>query len=107
MLYPKKTRDQIKDLPEFDENAKYTPEQLELYATKLLLTQRNQYGIDTDGPQWLLPEQFRYRYRREILNKNGVPDPGLYSGIYFRAHPKGRKLSSKDARENQAASFYA
>lgn len=106
MPYAKSVREQVKELPEFDPKKKYTPRQLELYATKLLFDQKDSRGkfLD-DGPIWLSDDQFQTRWKREIINQEGVPDPALVSGIYNRTHPQGRKVNSKQAREG-GASFY-
>lgn len=74
---------------EFDSNHEfeYTREELGLIADKILWDNR-----DWDRFPILFRNQIKRRYQREIYNVNGVPDPEIVSGIYWRAHPQGRKL---------------
>lgn len=50
----------------------------------------------------LFEEHIYQRRRREILNQNGVPEPGLVQGTYWKSHPEGRKINSKEARAKGA-----
>ena len=55
------------------------------------------------------------RKRREIVVRDGVPDPAYtmdrwgkrtIHGIYNRAHPQGRKVNSESARARHGASYF-
>jgi hypothetical protein len=54
----------------------------------------------------LLEEHLRERRSREIYTEIGTPDPSIVRGLYFRAHPEGRKLSSAAQRRDSAAGFF-
>jgi hypothetical protein len=54
----------------------------------------------------LFDEHIYQRQRREILNENGIPEPGLVQGIYNRVHPEGRKVNSEEQRRKHGASWY-
>lgn len=62
-------------------------------------------GIGGDNPI-LFQEHLYQRQKREILNENGVPEPGLVQGMYYRAHPEGRKINSEEQRKKHGASYY-
>lgn len=46
------------------------------------------------------------RKRREIMVASGIPDPGLVSGLYNRAHPQGRRVNTPEHRKATGSSFY-
>lgn len=62
-------------------------------------------GIGGDNPI-LFEEHLYSRKRREIYNQNGVPDPSINEGMFWRTHPQGRKVNSDDQRKRHGASFY-
>lgn len=64
-----------------------------------------QRGIRGDDPI-LFEDHYIDRRRREIFNVRGTPDPEIEAGLYNRAHPKGRKMSSPESRKKHGASFY-
>lgn len=47
----------------------------------------------------LFEEHIFQRRRREILNINGVPDPAIQAGVYWRPHQNGRTVNSEQARK--------
>ena len=55
----------------------------------------------------LFEEHLHSRRRREIYAAAGQVDPSIVSGLYYRAHPQGRKINSLKARTEQGASYYA
>lgn len=97
----------------FEEGKDYTPRELEQLADQLLRAEARsidpetgkERGIGGDKPI-LFEEHIHQRRRREILNENGVPDPALGRGLYFRTHPEGRKVNSEEARKKHGASYY-
>jgi len=62
-------------------------------------------GIGGENPI-LFAEHLYQRQKREILNENGIPEPALASGMYYRAHPEGRKINSEEQRRKHGASYY-
>ena len=62
-------------------------------------------GIGGDNPI-LFEEHFASRKRREIYTTIGTPDPSIQQGMYYRTHPQGRKVNSKEQRKKNGASFY-
>lgn len=62
-------------------------------------------GIRGDNPI-LFEEHLYARRRREIHNENGVPDPSIAQGMYFRTHPQGRKVNSEESRKRHGSSYY-
>lgn len=61
-------------------------------------------GLRGDDPI-LFPEHVYQRRRREILNKNGAPDPSLQEGMYWKPHPEGRKVNSVQSRKAGSGYF--
>jgi len=57
--------------------------------------------------QILFEEHIIARKRREIFCENGVPDPGIVSGLYNRTHKDGRRVNSEESRKKHGASFYS
>jgi hypothetical protein len=62
-------------------------------------------GIGGDYPI-LFEEHFASRKRREIYTSIGTPDPSIQQGMYYRTHPQGRKVNSKEQRKKNGASYY-
>jgi hypothetical protein len=114
MAFRKSEIEQAKELPAFDPSKKYTDRQLELYATKMLLEERSEIAekreagetVSDDGPMWLNQAQIDMRHRREIITRDGTPDPNIVQGIYNRTHPEGRKVNSDEQRKKNGAAFY-
>lgn len=101
------------DVIEFDPNAEYSARDLEQLADQLLRAHARsidpetgkERGIGGEDPI-LFADHLYQRQKREILNENGVPEPGLVSGIYYRTHPEGRKVNSDDQRKKNGASYF-
>lgn len=99
---------------EFDEDkSDYTARELEQLADQLLRAQARSIDPETGKERGiggenaiLFEEHIHQRHRREIMNENGVPDPSIARGMYFRTHPQGRKVNSDEARSKHGASFY-
>jgi len=91
----------------------YSNRDLEQLADQLLRAQAREVnpetgkerGIGGEDPI-LFAEHIYQRQKREILNENGVPEPGLVRGIYNRTHPEGRKVNSPEQRKRNGASWY-
>ena len=103
-----------KERIEFDPNKDdYTAKELEQLADQFLRDDARsidpetgkERGIGGDDPI-LFDEHLYQRQKREILNENGVPEPGLVQGIYYRTHPEGRKINSEEQRKKHGASYY-
>jgi hypothetical protein len=97
----KRTKEIEKYVPEFDPEITYSADQLELLADRLLLDDpcRDYRSIH-------IGDQLIDRKRHEIYNANGVPDPSIESGLYWRTHPNGRAWNSRKRREETDAGFY-
>jgi len=98
---------------EYEEGKEYTPKELEQLADQLLRAHANSVDPDTGkkrgigGEDPILFAQHLYeRQKREILNENGVPEPSLVQGMYYRTHPEGRKVNSEEQRKKHGAAFY-
>lgn len=91
---------------EFSLEKEYTPGELD-YFTDMILRADIRAGnkLRGDNPI-LLREHMKTRYKREIYNQNGIPDPSIEQGMYFRTHPEGRKVNSEEARKKHGASYY-
>lgn len=61
---------------------------------------------ELDHPMILNEDMYDRRKRREIYCKEGVPDPEIVSGLYWRTHPQGRKVNSEEQRRTNGASYY-
>jgi len=98
---------------EYEEGKTYTARELEQLANQFLRDDANSIdeetgkrkGIGGENPI-LFDEHIYQRQRREILNENGIPEPGLVKGLYDRTHPEGRKVNSPEARAKHGASWY-
>lgn len=98
---------------EYEEGKEYTPKDLERLADQMLRDDARtidpdtgkERGIGGENPI-LFDEHIYQRQKREILNENGVPEPGLVQGIYYRSHPEGRKVNSEEQRKRNGASYY-
>lgn len=98
----------------FDPNkTDYTDREKEILADQLLREQAREIDPETGKPRGiggedpiLFAEHIYQRQKREILNENGVPEPGLVQGLYIRSHPEGRKINSEEQRRKNGASYY-
>ena len=82
---------------------KYSQRELLLMAEKILLEDPKPRD---EHPVWLSVSQLIDRSRREIYVGDGVPDPSIASGYYWRTHPQGRKVNSDEQRRRNGAGFY-
>lgn len=96
-----------------EEDEHYTPGELDLMADEILRAHSRSIDPDTGrpigigaDPPILFEEHIYSRKRREIYNQNGVPDPNIVSGIYWRTHPQGRKVTTPEQRKKNGASWY-
>lgn len=92
---------------------KYSSFELDEMATEILRAQARATDPETGKPRGiagenpvLFEEHLYSRKRREIYNQNGVPDPSINEGMFWRTHPQGRKVNSNDQRKKHGASFY-
>lgn len=98
---------------EFEDGKDYNAKELEQLADQWLRDDARsvdeetgkERGIGGENPI-LFAEHLYQRQKREILNENGVPEPGLVQGIYYRAHPEGRKINSEEQRKRNGASYF-
>mgnify|MGYP000287601366 CR=1 FL=1 len=95
--------------PEWDQfslEGQFTPSQLD-HFTDMILRADVRAGNKLKGENPILfQEHIKTRYKREIYNQNGIPDPSIQQGIFYRTHPEGRKVNSEEARKTHGASFY-
>lgn len=95
--------------PEWDQfslEGQFTPGQLD-HFTDMILRADVRAGNKLKGENPILfQEHIKTRYKREIYNQNGIPDPSIQQGIFYRTHPEGRKVNSEEARKTHGASFY-
>ena len=103
-----------KDDPlDYDEDRSYSAKELEQLADQLLRAHANSVDPETGkkrsigGKNSILFAQHLYeRQKREILNENGVPEPSLVKGFYYRTHPEGRKVNSPEQRQKHGAAYF-
>lgn len=88
------------EVPDFQEGIDYTPRELLLLAEKMLIKDPKPVN---EAPAILLIPHLRDRQKREIYNQNGVPDPSICEGLYWRTHPQGRIVRPEG---NTDRSFY-
>lgn len=62
--------------------------ELEEEATRILKQDRKDRGVtkQSEKRDWLTPVQLEHRLSKEIYTSVGVPDKGLFQGIYRRAY---------------------
>jgi hypothetical protein len=94
-----------KEVPDFDPDLAdiYSQRALQLLAEKILLMDPKP---STEDPMWLNGEMYIRRAKREIFVADGIPDPAIVSGLYWRTHPQGRKVNSDERRKNHGDSYY-
>lgn len=102
-----------KDTLVIEENNKYTGTELDLMADDILRAHSRATSPETGKPNGikgdapiLFEEHIYARKRREIYNQNGVPEPSINEGMFWRPHPQGRKVNSDEQRRRHGASFY-
>ena len=102
----------LRTVPEWDPKATYTPNELLLQAERFLCLDPKPLQED---PAVLRLDRLQERTRREIYNENGIPDPSIVQGLYWRSHPQGRSFkegwvpdqgSTKEGGRNNASGFY-
>ena len=109
---PSRPKDRIDWDEEKADEGGYSAREVALLADQFLRDDANSIdeetgkkrGLKGDNPI-LFEEHIYQRRRREILNQNGVPEPGLVQGLYWRTHPEGRKVNSQEARKKGAAHY--
>lgn len=90
---------------EYREGIKYSREELALLAEKYLIEDPRR---SNDDPPILLEAHLRERHRKEIYANDGVVDPEIQSGLYWRTHPQGRGwMTPEERRKSDSAGFYA
>lgn len=92
-----------REVEDYVEGEDYSDDELILLAEKILLTDPKS---PTEDPMWLHGEMYYHRIRREIYCAVGTPDPSIESGLYWRTHPNGRKVSTDEQRKVYGHSFY-
>jgi len=70
-----------------------------LLAEKILLEDPKP---PTEEPMWLNANMYLSRSKREIFVGNGIPDPSITHGLYWRSHPQGRKLNDRSINNKKA-----
>lgn len=90
-------------VPNWDDQIDYTPDQLLLQAERILCLDPTPFQ---EHPVILRWDRLKERKKREIYNKNGIPDPSICQGMYWRAHPQGRKFNTSEKRKASALGFY-
>lgn len=89
----------------------YTPRELSMIADQLLADDANAIDPETGkrkgikGDNAILLSE-RQDYDKWVQNKNGYPEPEIASGMYWRTHPEGRKVNSKEQREKNGAGWW-
>jgi hypothetical protein len=90
-----------------DPKKKYTPSELDSITTYLLRQEIRMGRSQLKGENPILfDDHIKNRQKREIQNSQGTPDPAFGAGIYYRSHPRGRKVNSPEARKKFGASYY-
>lgn len=51
-------------------------------------------------------KQMHAARKREIPNENGVPDPSMGQGMFWRSHPHGRRVATPREREEWGAGYH-
>lgn len=92
-------------IPDYDPKLEfqYTRNELNYLAENMLLNDPKPFN---EPPYWLPVGIYMKRLKREIYTAAGTPDPSIVSGLYWRTHPNGRKVSSDEQRKKNSASFY-
>lgn len=101
------------------EKTDYSSKDLEAYAETLLREDMTSRKLRPKDTGILFDDHIASRKQREVYNKWGVPlvdgaiqqtETGRYKGdgqtLYWRTHPQGRKVNSKDQRSRNGAGWY-
>lgn len=91
-----------REIPDYEEGRSYNDREMILLAEKIIL---QDIEARPDGPCVLTASAYLRRTKREIYSNQGVVDPAYAAGLYFRAHPNGRKLHTK-AQRRDGEGFY-
>lgn len=96
-----------------DPDREYTPRELEELATEILKEDAKQNRNIREHPAILFDDHLYHRKKREILADAGTLDGTLTNELspdgqrmYFRTHPKGRKVNTAEHRKQHGASYY-
>lgn len=89
-----------------DPKRNYTPGELDQVSTAVLRADAKSGNHIKGKNPILFEEHIKNRHRREIFNKEGVPDPAFGQGQFNRTHPQGRKVNSEEQRKKNGAAFY-
>lgn len=102
---------ELPDPDEFDSSKTYSGNQLEAFATAILMADRRDSYVENQGGKlmhrdghdaqreqypWLSPERLSHRRKREIYVKVGTPDPSVEQGSFYRSHPSGVDVKRED-----------
>lgn len=100
-------------MSEFSENEELTSWQLDRFADRLLWDDIEEGNDHCQEPYILMYEHLKERRKREIYVTSGKPDKVLMASLsadeqfmYWRTHPKGRSVNSKEQREKNGAGWY-
>jgi hypothetical protein len=93
------------EVPDFDPalEFEYTQRELLLLAEKMLLEDKKPAE---EHPVWLNVAKIKDRLKHEIYCANGIPDPSIVQGLYWRTHPNGRPWVPEDIRRATGSGFY-
>jgi hypothetical protein len=112
MSWHRYQKEESVDYSTFDTKEEYTDKELEAYSTALLREDQKE-NKNSGDTGILFEEHLQSRRRREVYTKAGVPDDAITSGLskdgqmmYWRTHPEGRKVNSKQQRKDNGASFF-
>lgn len=72
--------------------------ELEEEADRILSEGRRGVTKHSEMKDYLSPSQLERRRAREITNKNGFPEAGLFQGLAKRAYAPGRDKGPRDLR---------
>jgi len=105
-------KEELPSVDDFDPEVKYTPWELDRFADAYL------WEVHKTKPCWhdpvvLMHEHLHERHKREVYNTEGRADARITKDLssdretmYWRSHPKGRKLSDLKQRKKHKASYY-
>lgn len=97
----------------------YSGRELEAYAEAMLREDMTARKLRPKDAGILFDDHLASRKQREVHNKYGIPlidgaihqtETGRYRGdgqtMYWRQHPEGRKVNSKQQRKDNGAGYY-
>lgn len=104
------------DLPDpatFNPIKSYTGWELDRFADAILWQEIEKGKKNFEDPVILMFEHLKERYRREVYTVRGIPDETVTHDLspdgqtmYWRTHPKGRKVTTAEQQKKNSASFY-